>query len=379
MRSRSPGRVLVIALALLNMVRRSFGRSKPASPRRILVVHHLSLGDTIMVTPLLKKLREQYPSAEIVMTCPLAFLELYAGRPYGVIALPFDEKEPRTIFGLLRRRGFDLAIIPAENRLSWLARALNSRWIVAFSGDSPAYKNWPIDELRPFPEIEMAWGDLAASLIDGQPPEPFCAEEWPAPVCELFELPSKPYCVMHVGARTPLRLWEPNKWHELTDDLGGRGLNVVWSAGRKEANLIDQVDWERRFARYPGNLSLAQLWHLLSQAELLVSLDTGIAHLGRIAAVPSVVLFGPGSPILCSGGEFWRNIRGGKAFIPEFPCRNRNIVFRRYVPWAGHCNRTLRQCAIPLCMQQLSVDRVKQEVSSVLARSMRVTATPEST
>ena len=44
-----------------------------ASPRRILVLHHLLLGDTLMLTALLAKLRAQYPAAEIAMTVAPAY------------------------------------------------------------------------------------------------------------------------------------------------------------------------------------------------------------------------------------------------------------------------------------------------------------------
>ena len=61
--------------------------------------------------------------------------------------------------------------------------------------------------------------------------------------------------------------------------------------------------------RSPGALDLAQLWHLLAGAELLVAPDTGVAHLGRIVGAPTVTLFGPGSALLCGAGDFWRDAR----------------------------------------------------------------------
>ena len=56
-------------------------RSTPAAPRRILVLHHLLLGDTLMLTPLLAKLAEQCPQAERFLACPEAFSALYAHTP----------------------------------------------------------------------------------------------------------------------------------------------------------------------------------------------------------------------------------------------------------------------------------------------------------
>ena len=148
-------------------------RRAPAAPRRILIAHHLLLGDTIMLTPLVAKCRARWPGAEIVMTCPLAYASLYDGRPYGLHAMPYDPRDIGTLGPLVAASGYDLALVPGDNRLSWLARALDARWIVAFAGDSPPYKDWPVDELRTYPDVPTAWGDLVAGLIDGAPPAPY--------------------------------------------------------------------------------------------------------------------------------------------------------------------------------------------------------------
>ncbi|HZP93914.1 MAG TPA: glycosyltransferase family 9 protein [Burkholderiales bacterium] len=360
--------MLVASLAVLNVLRRAGGRSKPESPARILVLHHLLLGDTILLTPLLKKLRAVYPRAHIIMTCSVPYIGLYSARPYGVEVLPFDDRDIGSIRRMFRQDRFDLTLIPAENRLSWLAAAIGSRWVVAFDGDRPAYKNWLIDELRPFPRTPMAWGDLVCLLLDGPPPAPYSPTEWPAPGCEPFELPSKPYAVLHVGASSRLRLWEPEKWRELASHVRSLGLAVVLTAGPRETYLLEEVDPDWLYRRYAATLALEQMWRLLAQADLLVCLDTGIAHLGRLVGVPSVVLFGPGSATLFGGGDFWRTIPDRKVFVPDFPCRDENMIFRRHVDWAGHCGRTTLQCSAPKCMHALTVKSVGQAVDDLISR-----------
>src|SRR5262252_6847597 len=87
--SRFAGRARVVARALQSRVVRVRRRSRSA-PGRILVAHHLLLGDTLMLTALLAKLREQYHSSDIVMALPEAFAPLYARAPYGVRALGWN-------------------------------------------------------------------------------------------------------------------------------------------------------------------------------------------------------------------------------------------------------------------------------------------------
>ncbi|MGH8703244.1 MAG: glycosyltransferase family 9 protein [Burkholderiales bacterium] len=345
-------------------------RKPPSSPARILVAHHLLLGDTIMLAPLLKKLRARFPQAEIVMTCRPAFAPLFETRPYGVRVLPFDPRQASTFAELFRNRGFDLALLPADNRFSWLARALDSRWIVAFEGDRPAYKNWLVDKFRPFPDHATALGDLIADrLVDGPAPLPYETADWPAPPAVAFALPPSPYCVLHVGASTPLRLWEPEKWRALIAHLEASGMHPVVSAGPGEEDLVRQIDPGGRCPSYPGTLSLPQMWHLLVGATSVVCPDTGVSHLARIVGVPVVVLFGPGSATLFGGGEFWRNVPDRKVTIPKFPCRNENMIFRRHLPWAEHCGRTTAQCAAPRCMHALTVDMVAAALKALPARA----------
>ena len=330
-----------------------------------------------MLAPLLKKLRERYPDAVIVMTCTPGLVSLYANHPYGVQALGFDPRDVRTFFALFRYRGFDLAFLPADNRLGWLARALDARWIVAFERDRPAYKNRLADEIRSFGDQPLALGDLiAARMVDGEAPAPYMVSDWRAPTAEPFALPPAPYCVLHGGAGSRLRYWDPEKWRALIAHLEIAGIQPVISAGPGEQRLVSQIDSRGKYPACPGNLSLAQMWRLLAGASIVVCPDTGIGHLARVAGAPSVVLFGPGSAMLVGGGEFWRNIPGRKVTIPKFPCRDENMLFRRHLPWAEHCGRSTAECASPKCMHALTDEMVIQALDSLLAetREKAVTA-----
>lgn len=367
--SRLPSRLLVVALALLRLPTR-LRRRRPAQVRRILIAHHLLLGDTVMLTPLLAKLREQYPQAEVVMTVPKAFYPLYTAEPYGVCAMAYDPRDTKTLRALIKQRRFDLALLPADNRYSWLAFALDSRWIVAFEGDPGGYKNWLVDELRPYSMTPTAWGDTVAELVDGPPPQAYDPLIWPAPNCEPFERPSGNYCVLHLGSSNPLRRWAPEKWRGLAAWLEHQGLVVVWSAGHHEMDVVRDVDPQRRYRSYAGELDLAQLWQLLAGAALLVCPDTGVAHLGRAVNVPTVTLFGPGSVTLYGRGNFWRNSPYEAVTVDPFPCRDQQLQHRRTIDWVRRCDRFLGtgpdRCPEAKCMQAITLEAVKTAAEKLL-------------
>ncbi len=359
--SRLPSRLLVFLLVLSRLPTRLW-RRRPVKINRILIAHHLLLGDTIMLTPLLAKLRERYPDAEVVMTVPKAIFPLYQHAPYGVRAIPYDPRDAQTLLALWRERGFDLALLPAENRYSALAFALAAHWIVGFEGDPGAYKNWLVDELRPYSTQPTAWGDTVTELVDGPRPQPYRPADWPAPDHGAFDRPAGRYSVLHLGASSLLKLWEPEKWRTLADWLNDRGLVPVWSAGRNEEHIVRAVDPQQRFRNYAGQLDLAQLWQLFAGASLLVSPDTGVAHLGRIVGVPTVTLFGPGSAVLCGSGGFWRDSPFSAVTVDPFPCRDQRTNYYRVIEWVRRCERFPGngpgQCPAPKCMQAITADMV---------------------
>jgi ADP-heptose:LPS heptosyltransferase len=113
------------------------------------------------------------------------------------------------------------------------------------------------------------------------------------------------------------------------------------------------------------------MWHLLERAKLLIVPDTGIAHLGRVAGVPTLALFGPGSALLSGAGEFWRDSPYTALTIPDFPCRDQTVTMRRNVRWIRRCERFQGTapglCPEARCMLALSTDDVSRAAVQLLS------------
>lgn len=365
MSQRLISRTLVISNALARRFAQRFSAPGDGAIRRVLIAGRLLLGDTLMLTPLLAKLRATHPEAEITLLATPAFVPLYQARPYGIRALPYEPKDRATIDALLDEPGFDLAIVPGDNRFSWLAAAMRARRIVAHAGDVPLFKNWCVDELRPYRDTPAAWGDMVADLADGDTPRPFARGDWPAPAARPFMPPPARYAVLHVGASTPLKFWPAPRWAEVAAALEARGLAPVWSGGRDDIARVNECDPAQRYPSYAGQLDLAQMWQLLAGASVVVAPDTGIAHLGRAAFAPTVVLFGPGSAIVCGPGSFWRNTPWRAVTVDPFPCRDQRVLFRRELDWVRRCGRSTAQCAEPSCMHAIRTQAVLDAVNEI--------------
>ncbi len=364
-RSRAFARPLVVGLALARMAAdlvRGRRRARPPMPRRILVAHHLLLGDTLMLTPLLAKCRALWPSAEIVMTCPVACVGLYVTAPYGVRVLPYDPADVTTLPPLLARTAFRprahsrrqppaVARPRARRRLDRRLCRRQPR-LEGLAGRRAAHLPGRADGLgRPVCPPRRRHG---AGAVSAQRLAAAAGGQLPSPAPTLRRAAR--------GGELALKHWPSRRWRQLGKRLRDAGYSVALSTGPGEAALLDPIDPSGNWTRYAGTLSLAELWHLFADAELLVCPDTGVAHLARIVGVPAVVLYGPGSALLSGAGDFWRKSAYTALTVPDFPCRDQNVTMKREVAWVRRCERLPGtepgRCAEAKCMLALGDDVV---------------------
>lgn len=361
--SRLWSRLLVLAYALPRLLLR---RRPKGEIRRILIAHHLLLGDSIMLAGLFKKLRRDYPSAQIDVLVPVAWMPIFSVSPYGIRALAYSPRSLALHRQLLAQGPYDWALVPADNRWSWIAKAMGARWITAFA-NAGGVNDWPVDEFVAWPSSPEAWGDIASRLSPGPAPLPYVAGEWPAPI-RPADFPAdlkSPYAVLHLGASSPHKLWPPERWLALATSLDRAGVAVIWSCGPGEHDLVRAADPDRHFIDLAGRFNMAGLWHLLAGAALLVSPDTGVAHLARLTGTPAVVLFGPGSPVISGPGRFWQDSPFAVVWDEAISCRDQNLLFERPLPWVRHCWRSVAECGNPRCMQKIDINQVAEAIDRV--------------
>jgi hypothetical protein len=107
--------------------------------------------------------------------------------------------------------------------------------------------------------------------------------------------------VVHVGAFYGARRWPPERFAAVARGLAASGLEVVVTAGPAEgerAREVARLAGIRSALVFAGEsaLPLDALAALVADAAVLVSVDTGVAHLASAYGVPSVIVFGPAPP-----------------------------------------------------------------------------------
>lgn len=162
--------------------------------------------------------------------------------------------------------------------------------------------------------------------------------------------------VVHPGAAAAARRWPVSRWAALVTALTDRGHRVVLTGSEGERDLCRQVlhasaaGGAEDVRDVSGRLGLPALADLVATAQLLVSTDTGVAHLATAYGTPSVTLFGPTPPAL------WGPVID----------RDRHAVIWHGRP--GDPPRDANAASLDPALADVPVDEVLEACDSVLAQ-----------
>lgn len=257
-----------------------------------LVLRALAMGDLLTAVPALRALRAALPGHRVVLAAPAVL------GPLAELTDAVDDLLPASGLAPLAwtQPPPDLAVNlhgrgPQSSRL---LQALRPGRLVAYAS-APAGLVGPI--WREDEREAVRWHRL---VVEG-----FGLRVQPGESDRLeLRLPAEPsprpgVAVVHPGAGTGSRRWPPERFAAVAAGLRHRGLDVVVTGSGGERALADRVAGGGGLDAggvLAGELSLTSLAALVASAALVVSGDTGIAHLATAYGTPSVVLFGPALP-----------------------------------------------------------------------------------
>lgn len=259
----------------------------PDGRPEILALRALKLGDLLVAVPALKGLRRAFPDHRI----------LYAAqewlRPMVALTGAIDDLLPT--HGLddplpIEYGRIDLAVNlhgsggESRGRLQEIGarRRMGHR---SEGWDGPEWRDGVLERER-WASL-VSWHGVPADPLDVGLLKPGCGSPRPGAV------------VVHVGAAYGSRLWPVERFAAVARTLASSGHEVLFTGSAKErARALAVADAARlgESAVAAGELSLDRFAGLISEASLVISADTGAAHLASAYARPSVVLFGPAPP-----------------------------------------------------------------------------------
>lgn len=106
------------------------------------------------------------------------------------------------------------------------------------------------------------------------------------------------HVLVHPGAASGSRRWPADRFARVVSELIDRGERVVVTGSPGERALTARVTGVPKPAVLDlgGRLDLAGLAAVVAASRLVISGDTGVAHLATAFGSPSVLLFGPTPP-----------------------------------------------------------------------------------
>jgi ADP-heptose:LPS heptosyltransferase len=347
----------IISLAVVSPViwiARSLQRSS-ADPHKILVIHFGGLGDTLMLTPALRALKQRYPQAQVDLITlhehvssafrglssldSILVLPPYAGQ--WIVSRFATLSGARLIAGTIRYypelllklafTRYDLAInfglADFDCRVgSGLMRSVNIPTRIGLTGSPFVTKPVPSDRLR------QHRADAYSSFLEALGITKSQSDyEYPVAADDLEHVKrvlrdrridqARPLAVIHPGGKLHVnsRRWPAEYYARVCDFLSGEGFEVVLTGDGDDAVACDEVakSMRAKVVSVCGELTFAQTAALLNLSDVVVTNDTATPHLAEAVKAPRVIsIFGPTDPALLA------------------PQSDRHLVFRSSLPCA---------------------------------------------
>ena len=336
---------------VLVMVNPSDSPDQGALQNRILIIRLSAIGDIVFSSPLVDALKGAYQDADIFWLAESPVVPLLQHHPHLCDVIVWPRKEWGQLFrsgrwlGLLkaimtfrkrlRQYRFDL-VIDAQGLfksavLAWMTGAVRR---VGFVSKEPTRVLLTERiEKDAGPAISSEYRAMAKHL--GCPSEPFPMKVFVPPAESAWSDAFRgdvPYVAICPFTTRPQKHWPEAHWQSLAKSLVARGWRVVVLGGP-----ADSVSAERIFADSPvesmvGKAALLESAALVSRADLVIGVDTGLTHMGWAFEVPTVALFGSTCPYRDLGG-----LRGAVLYqnMVCSPCRRKPVCGGAYDCLAG--------------------------------------------
>lgn len=294
--------------------------------RNILCIRPDNLGDVLMTVPALRALKQAVPGRKITLLTSNAGAAIVPFIPEIDDCIEFDVPWCRhptasSVPGLertiaqIRARGFDAAVIFtvfSQNPLpsAMLCYLAGVPAVAGYCRENPYYliNYWLVDEeplsairhevVRQLDLVKSLGADIHDESLALTVPES-ALKTLPGRLRSLGVDPREPRLVLHAGASEAKRRFSADIFAEAARALGEEpGYRI----------LLTGLESERELARYiadragpgavplAGELSLEELIALIKTSALVISNNTGPAHIAAAVKTPVVVLYALTNP-----------------------------------------------------------------------------------
>ena len=347
---------------------------------KILVVRFSSLGDLVLMTPLLRELKKKFPDSSIDLVTAKEFAPLFDGNPHLSKIIPFDRKAEQSLWSLyqqLKLNGYSIVIdahgslrsrvLSVMLRLSifkkvkvvqlrkrYRLRYLMSlpRWIrpdylvKKYSSDSLPLRLAYLDILKKIdPKIT---GELDAST------ELFPSLQHEKEVEEVLSGWKGEWVAIAPSARHELKEWGVDKFTQLIASLP-ENIKPIIVGGAKDKSCLKLLDKHPEIPSLLGK-QLLTCAAAIARCKATVSNDSANLHISEAMGIPVVAIFGSTVPEL-----------GYAPFLDRSHLLSVDLFCRPCtVTGKGKCRNTVYK----KCMKDIPADRALEALKQARCASV---------
>ncbi|HDL64801.1 MAG TPA: glycosyltransferase family 9 protein [Proteobacteria bacterium] len=339
------------------------------SPTKILLFRTGHLGDTVCAIPALRLISEKYPDARFYLLTS----EKEDGLPHPVEVLKgiisFEEhftfvppgtdrmKVPEGLAGRLRKEHFDLLVYLGQYPAG-VGRMLRDMVFFKMAGvRSVMGFKWCKHRIFRLAQRQNGIFDdevtRLVKLVNDQAAAPG-EIRWgmpSVPIDDIAEVdPGERLIAVHTDAKFPVNLWPLSKFkrliEELNEELHPSAIVIVGgNPGSDRSNLLQTVKGGN-IIDLRGRTGFLGLAEVLRRCKLLITTDSGPAHVAAAVGIPVVGIYSARDYPNC-----WH------------PHGDRHIIIRKEID----CQICMRErCDSMACIKQITVAEVLHAVGNVM-------------
>ncbi|MHB1927675.1 MAG: glycosyltransferase family 9 protein [Leptospirillum sp.] len=336
-------------------------------------------GDILLLVPLLHKIRNGIPGAEL-------FVIVNEGTQFpltqlGIPFFPFRRESGlaklnsvRDLGRVLERRTFDLWVdLTMSDRSKFFTRRVRSRIKVGAGWEGDSRPSDPYDLFFPydydhgpehvtvFTESVFVGGglELPPGIPDFSVPPDSVEQENVNRFFLEHNFQKKPFIVIHPGARNWFKRWPPDRFGRAASWWGKKTGGIAVIVGTKEeTTLMESVEasMDPEVRRIVVQRSFPFLHALLARATLFIGNDSAPLHLAHSAGTPLIALFGSTTP------KVWGPLSTAGSAVLYRP------------PACSPCTHTGCSMGRDNCLLQIPVEDVIETMEDIMKRKETISS-----
>jgi len=328
-------------------------------PNRIIIVQTAFIGDVIIITPLIRAIKELYPKSILdVMVIPQTAGVLENNPNINEIIL-FDKRKNKVVSFIktllqLKKNKYDIAITPHSSVTTGLLlkyakikmRIGFDRWSAAkYLTDKVPHPDGIHKTLKNLSLLSLLSDKTFSNQTELFPSEAMLAKADGL----LLELKTKTNRLIAIA---PGSVWFTKKWPTgyyklLAEQLVKNNFGVVLIGSKDENRICEEVLPSKNGINLAGELSLLESAAVISKCDLMICNDSGALHIANAMQTDLFAFFGP-------------TVQS----IGYFPFRKKDFIFERDMKCRPCGSHGGKQCHLGHheCMKMITPEVVLKKV-----------------